>query len=323
VTERTLGVHNPDSLGIGRYVRRLAAAIGELGEEYVPAAAPDRRSRVHLHLGNSSRRVAAQSLSLRRPYLLTVHDVVPRTPVLMPLYRAGIYPLCVRRARRIVVHSAFAAELLRTTAGVDAGRISVIAHPATEPRPGLDVGAARAALGIADGPPLFVVTGVLKGAKVTDAVVAAAAPLIRQGHARLLLAGRVVDRVAVAAALGLGAQVLENPDDLTYDRAVMAADCAVCLRADTVGESNGPVLDAIGAHKPLLCSRIGSMPEVAGAAALYVEDLGVDAIRAGLERLLDEDVREELRAAAARRARECSWARSAQEHLDLLGGLDQ
>ena len=86
----TIGIRDPRSLGIRRYVDRLAAAMQAQGDVYVAADGSQRgAARAHLHLGNSSRRVVLQSLRVRRPYVVTVHDVIPRTAALMPDPWAG------------------------------------------------------------------------------------------------------------------------------------------------------------------------------------------------------------------------------------------
>ena len=103
------GVREGRSLGIARYVDRLASALGELGVAYAAADAPVAGALPHFHLGNSSRRVARQAPLAGAPYLLTVHDVVPRTAALAPLYRLAVYPLAVRRAARVVTYAIFSA----------------------------------------------------------------------------------------------------------------------------------------------------------------------------------------------------------------------
>jgi glycosyltransferase involved in cell wall biosynthesis len=307
--EPILGVHDAGSIGIARYVRRLADACAAQGRRYVPAGRPQRDLPAHFHLGNSSRRVVWQAPLRGRPYVLTVHDVVPRDRRLLPLYRAAVYPFAVRHAAALVVHSRFAADLLLRHAGVDAARLHVIAHAASTPRRAETRTEARAALGLDPaGPPLFVLPGVLRSAKLVDAVAAAAAPLIAAGELELLLAGAARGRQA--------------PDDAQYERALLAADVVVCLRAGSVGETNGPALDALGAGKPLLASRSGSLPEVAGNAAWYVEPdaLEPDGIRAALRRLLDAGW-SDLAAAARRRGGELGWHAAAAAHLELLDAV--
>jgi len=318
----TIGIRDPRSLGIGRYVARLAAAMQARGERYVAADAPRRGARLHYHLGNSSRKVAWQSQVAGRPYVVSVHDVIPRTAALMPLYRAAVYPLCVRRAARIVVHSEFAAQLLVRSAGVARDAIEVIAFPANEPLRRCSRETARRELGLQpQGPPLFVLPGVIKRAKLIAEVLDAAAPLIKDGRARLLLVGPVADRRVAGAVRAIGASLIECPDDAGYDLAILAADCVLNLRAGSVGESNGPLLDAIGAHRAALATDNGSIREVAGAAAAFVRAATAAAIADGMRGLLDPAARAPLERAAAQRAAQLTWSASARRHAALLASV--
>jgi glycosyltransferase involved in cell wall biosynthesis len=311
------GVRDGRSLGITRYVARLADALRELGVVYAPAEAPVRDALSHFHLGNSSRRAARQAAFERRPSLLTIHDVVPRTRALAALYRAAVYPLAVRRAARVVVHSGFAADLLVHEARVNPRAVEVVPHPATA-FAAVDREEARRALSLAGDAPLFVLPGVIKRAKLVAEAVEAAAPLLAAGKLRLLLAGPVADRGAAKAAVAAGAVVLDAPEDETYAHALAAADCVLVLRSRSVGETNGPLLDAIGAGRAVLACEVGSIPEVAAGCARLVAR---DCLRAGLEELLCRSTRAELACRAAARARELTWAASAARHAELLEGL--
>jgi glycosyltransferase involved in cell wall biosynthesis len=318
----TLGIRDPRSLGISRYVARLAMAMGERGERYVPADAPRAGTRLHFHLGNSSRRVVGQSMRAERPFVVTVHDVLPRTRALTPVYRGAVYPFCVRRAAGVVVHSQFARDLLASSAGLRRERITVIAFPATDPLGPLDREHARRELGLADGgPPLFVLPGVAKGAKLVDEVLAAAEPLVGERRLQLMLVGPAVDPTTTTAARTAGATLLVSPDDASYDRAIVAADCVINLRSDSVGESNGPLMDAIGAHRAVLATDVGSIREIAGAAATFVSAPTSAAIAAGMRGMLDPAVRAARERAAGERAAQLTWSASAACHAELFAEI--
>ncbi|MDS4019331.1 MAG: glycosyltransferase family 1 protein [Candidatus Competibacter sp.] len=86
-----------------------------------------------------------------------------------------------------------------------------------------------------------------------------------------------------------------------------------------------PVLEAMASGIPVLTSNRSSLPEVGGDATLRVDPEDVDAINAGLERLLTDD---EWRMVAVehglRQARHFSWERCIQETIAVyrqaLGG---
>jgi glycosyltransferase involved in cell wall biosynthesis len=310
-------VYDPRSIGVSKYVERLAAALAELGVAYRPTARPLRTDTSHFHLANSTRRVVPYAVRAQRGFLLTVHDVVPRATVLRPLQRALVVPLCVKRAVRVLVHSEHAARMLSELYGLGAAQIEVVPMPA--PVPGSrDRRAARLALGLEpDGSPLFVLPGVLKPAKLVAETVTAARPLLARGRVRLLLAGRILDDRLAAEALAAGVQLLRDPGAESYEHAIVAADAVLCLRRDSVGETNAPLLDAIGAGRPSLVTAVGSGPEVAGDAARVVEPTA-DGIRAGIEALLDQGERDSRAQAANVRAQQFSWAAAARRHRELL-----
>ena len=82
------------------------------------------------------------------------------------------------------------------------------------------------------------------------------------------------------------------------------------------GEGFGlPVLEAMACGAPVLTTHRLSLPEVGGDAVAYTEP-GADEIAAALSSLLDDaERRHQLGAAARNRAREFTWAASAEAHL--------
>jgi glycosyltransferase involved in cell wall biosynthesis len=245
--------------------------------------------------------------------LVTVHDVVPRTRALLPVYRALVYPQLRRRADAVVVHSAYAADMLVRRTGRRPSRLEVIPHPASRPR-FTDRIEARRALGWPEDALIAVLPGVIKPAKLVGEVLAATSDA---SGWRLALAGRLVDRRVTRDAQARDALVLSDPDDADYERAIAAADCVLCLRSGSVGETNGPLLDALGAGRAVLATATGSIPEVAGDAARLCG--GTErAIRAGLAELSDPGARSELERAATRRAALLTWEASAVAHAALF-----
>jgi glycosyltransferase involved in cell wall biosynthesis len=165
-----------------------------------------------------------------------------------------------------------------------------------------------------------VLPGTLKRAKLVRETLLAAAPLLAHGRARLLLAGSGADDALAAEVERSGALLLRAPDEATYERAIVAADAVICVRSDSVGESNGPLLDAIGAWRPSLVTAVGSGPEIAGDSAVVV-GAGSRGIRAGLEALLDGDERRERAARSRELAGRLTWDAAARAHHELLKEL--
>jgi glycosyltransferase involved in cell wall biosynthesis len=307
------GVRDPRSLGISRYATRLAEALAPEQIDYRLGDRAPGDELAHFHLANSSRALLRRRPRDGAPFVVTVHDVVPRTRALLPLYRALVYPRLARRVATVIVHSAFAADMLVRESETRPALIELIPHPARRPRH-TDRAAARRALGWPEDSLLAVVPGVIKPAKLVREVLAAAAGV---PDWRIALAGSVADRGAARAARAQGALVLPFPDDADYERAIVAADCVLCLRSSSVGETNGPLLDALGAGRAVLATRTGSIPEVAGDAARFCD--GSDgAIRAALAELSDSGSRRELEQAATRKVAALTWEASAAAHAALF-----
>ena len=80
-----------------------------------------------------------------------------------------------------------------------------------------------------------------------------------------------------------------------------------------------PIVEAFTCGTPVLTSAASSMPEVAGGAALLVDPLSTDSLRAGLATALDsEALRNDLRERGRRRLQDFSWPRSAAQVADVL-----
>jgi glycosyltransferase involved in cell wall biosynthesis len=307
------GVRSARSVGVVRYVDHLTELLAAAGVDYVPSEAPVAGLGTHLHFANSSRSVLWDAATTR-PTIVTVHDVLPRTSALTTSYRRLAYPL-LRRAAAMIVHSAFAADLLRSL-GARPRRLEVIPHPASgfsSP----DRSAARRALGWESECPLFVLPGVLKTAKLVAPALEAAAPLLASGALRLALVGTAVDRQLARRARALGALILDSPSREDYERAIVAADCVLVLRDGSVGETNGPLMDALGAGRAVLATATGSIPELAEAAAVYCHPTAT-AIRAGLVTLCDPEARARHAEAARRRAQLFDGRLVAAAHLELF-----
>ena len=113
-----------------------------------------------------------------------------------------------------------------------------------------------------------------------------------------------------------GARLLGHVSD--RDLAALTARAAVYA---FVSEKEGfglPILEAMASNTPLLTSFGSAMEETAGGAALLTDPLDVDAIRLGLQQLLeDAALRDRLRKAGLAHAAGFTWERTTDGLVSL------
>jgi len=95
---------------------------------------------------------------------------------------------------------------------------------------------------------------------------------------------------------------------------------ADCMLFPSVYEEFGiPTVEAMACGCPVVVSKTGALPELAGDAGIIVDPFDPDSIAAGLEKLLaDETVRLDYAARCLERAKMFSWHRCAAETLAVI-----
>jgi len=79
-----------------------------------------------------------------------------------------------------------------------------------------------------------------------------------------------------------------------------------------------PVLEAMASGTPVICSRAASLPEVAGDAAVYFDLTSPEDLASALESVLSsEELQKALREKGLERAKELTWHRSVQKHVEV------
>ena len=245
----------------------------------------------------ATREASALRRNLRSP------DVVRNEPLRDP-WCAHV----ARRARGIVVHSAFCKRYLeefgcRTP-------VFVVPHPVVESE--ADVRAAelrgrelRAPLEATGMRSLVVAPGDLNEAKRLDALLAAVHDLDDAVHVALVgrrIEGYDIDRVVDAARLGDRLTLAPDVTDDDFRGGLAAADVVVDLRFPHRGVVSGSLIRAMQAGKPAVVSATGTYLDVPDDAVLRVAPGPPDPreIAARVRALLEDDELRTRMGAAAR-----------------------
>jgi glycosyltransferase involved in cell wall biosynthesis len=261
--------------------------------------------------------------------VVTIHDLVsflfPTTvPRKYSLYMRLMTRLAARSADRIIAVSGATRDDLCRVLGVPEERVVVI-HEAVDPAFAAATDDDRAAAvlrryGIR--PPYCLFVGNLEPRKNLARLIDAFARVRSGGGARpqLVVAGtrgwlyggifRAVETHGVARDIVFTGYV--PPADLP---ALYAG--ATCFVFPSLYEGFGlPVLEAMAAGAPVVASRAGAIPEVAGDAALLVDAERPDQIAEAIESVLgDAALRAGMTARGRARAREFTWEAVARQTL--------
>ncbi len=170
--------------------------------------------------------------------------------------------------------------------------------------------------------PYYLFLGSLEKKKNLPTLLRAFGLAVARGLAtRLCIAGRASWQAAevrelAAAHPGLGERV-DFPGFVPQEEvpALIAGARALILPSRFEGFGL-PVIEAMAAGTPVLCSNRGALPEIAGGAARLFDPDGVeDLAELLLEVEEDPGLRERMRRAGQRRAADFHWERTARETL--------
>ena len=280
-----------------------------------------------VHLPNHH--LARYGLFLSQPYLVTVHDLIRyfdlnglgpyihrpnvRDRICLSLDYAGI-----RRAVALIAVSETTKRDLCAHLGVAEERVFVVYA-------GVDHAVFRP-LGVP--PPLpdpyVLFVGSEHPRKNVATVLRAFASLKRDARfaeLKLLKVGRAggggkfrVRTLAALGELGLERDVVFR-EDISDEELAASYSNAVCLVLPSLYEGFGlPPLEAMACGCPVVVSTAGSLPEIAGDAALLVDPRDTGGLANAVRRIIGEEgTRKELIERGLRRAGEFSWERAARE----------
>jgi glycosyltransferase involved in cell wall biosynthesis len=257
------------------------------------------------------------TLSRRVRCVLTVHDLGWQAhPELyasrLRLTYAIFVPWAIRRADRLIAVSRYTADDLMRRAHVPAAKIDVVYHgvdPAFTP---LEHPAEP------DSPYLLAVGGVSprKNAhRLIEAFVRWRGRGERAQPYRLLITGNSLDPEFTQAGHAPDGVSLLGYVDKAELRRLYAGAAAFVYPA--IYEGFGlPIVEAMACGAPVVTSRTGSAPEIAGGAAIIVDPFDPASIEAGIDRATQPQEAERLRTLGHERVRAFRWEQAAQATLD-------
>lgn len=162
--------------------------------------------------------------------------------------------------------------------------------------------------------PYCILVGLVYGYKNTDLFFQAFAKLANKQEFEIVYTGTGLSSADELSELraytpGNTVHILQ----LTDEELRAAYSGAVALVYPSKYEGFGlPVLEALGCGCPVITCPNSSIPEVAGEAAIFVNDDDVDGLAHALEQVQQPDVRKFLIAAGLEQAKKFSWSKMAQ-----------
>jgi glycosyltransferase involved in cell wall biosynthesis len=261
--------------------------------------------------------------------VLVVHDLafrkLPETAPHMDARWLRRFESWLAKAARVIVPSQSAKKDLEDLYGVEPARVDVIRHGvdahAFRPAPDPVVADVRRRFHIAGAYALFV--GGIEPRKNLEQLVRAFARLKEDEGASLVIAGgpvrwfpdavRHLDAAIASLPAGLRSRVIRTGYVSEPDKIALMTGATLLVYPSLYEGFGFPVLEAFAAGLPVLTSNVSSLPEVAGGAAELVDPEDVDAIAAGLDRMLgDRDLLGNLAAAGLARVSGFTWEATAR-----------
>jgi glycosyltransferase involved in cell wall biosynthesis len=269
--------------------------------------------------------------TLRARRVVTVHDLAfithPQCAVpALVAYLNRVVPRAVHAADRVIAVSQRTADDLAERLGVPPSKIRVI-HLGIDPAFSAQhhperIAALRQRYGLAQ--PFALAVSTIEPRKNYERLIAAFAQAARapDGPRMLVIAGRkgwLYEGVFAAVQTQAVQDKVRFLDYLPDDELPTLYHAASVLAMPSIYEGFGiPVLEAMASGIPVVCSTGGSLPEVAGDAALLVDPEDVGGLAGALRRLVaDDDLRQTLVARGLQRVRSFSWESAARAHLSV------
>ncbi|TGK44559.1 glycosyltransferase [Leptospira andrefontaineae] len=257
-----------NSLGITRYCQTFELIFNSRGINVKFLQKPSSsHSFAHFHIGNSGREVLMSALEHKTRAIATMHDVVPRNPILR--FFIGRLQLFLLRNHQLVVHSEYAKALARkkgyakSIEVVPMGPLPLYHDPIKVEnniplniKPNSEIGedGNRITLRICQ-------PGVAKKAKALPELIIAASKF---PQITLVIAGEIKDQTTqdlIRKYKELKLIQLGYCSDEVLNQEIQKSDYVTCFRTSSVGETNAPLVLSHYLGTPVTGWSVGSIPE--------------------------------------------------------------
>jgi glycosyltransferase involved in cell wall biosynthesis len=262
------------------------------------------------------------SLRRRDRAVVTVHDLGWQVhPELydrrLRLMYGGLFPWVLRRANRFIAVSRYTADDLIRRAGVPSSKIDVVYH-GLDPVFRAPVVAGPEAESFS--PYLLAVGGVSPRKNTRRLIEAFTRWRSRGGHRspfQLWITGTSLDPEFTQAGTALpdGVKLLGYVDKAQLPG--LYARAAAFLYPGIYEGFGLPIIEAMACGTPVVTSRTGAAPEIAGGAAILVDPFNVASIEGGLEQVTNSAEAQRLRSLGVDRARGFQWNAAAAATIDV------
>jgi glycosyltransferase involved in cell wall biosynthesis len=311
------------TLTLGQYAWRLSVLASQVAR--VPNW-PVQRSVAGSRLFHATEHLLPR---LTLPTVLSVHDLIfERYPqhhkvTNRAFLRVGM-PLFVSAASHIIAVSRHTAHDLATLYNVADNKITVIyegVDAAFKPAPSATTQAIRARY--SPGRPYFLMVGTLEPRKNHRLALEALAQMKAAGYRhRLLVAG---GEGWLFAPISAAVEKLGLTGDVTFTGYVPGEELpalytgATALLLPSQYEGFGlPLLEAMACGAPVICSRVSSLPELAGDAALMIEADDAIGLSAAMRQVVDQpELAATLRQRGFANVARFTWETCARQTADL------
>lgn len=300
--------------------------------------------RLKVNIVHSPANTAPLLLPRAAKLVLTIHDVIyllndkalPQPNNLYQQlgkhYRRMTVPVAAHKASVILTDSQHSKHDILRTIHLPEAKVSVI-YPAGNYSGSLDllpdheVQAVLASHGVQT--PYILHLGALDPRKNLHRMIEAYAtlpPPVLQQAPQLVIVGLPPGRQSraneIAARFGAQARVVCLPFITQHDLQALYQAAALFAYPSLYEGFGLPLLEAMVLGTPVLSSRVGSIPEVAGEAAILIDPTNTAELRDALVRLLtDQSLRTQLIRQGFEQSARFSWQRTAAEILDVYDSL--